>query len=118
MINAPSTIVRITIGVMGAFALVPMFARRWRTLFVLAALTGLLVSYFWARAILADWDKNRMIWSIIAVVATTGLLIGLGGAAIRLAGRQRNLWLARFPVTEILAAALVLTYSLAWWTYL
>lgn len=103
--------------VMGAFALVPMLARSWRMLLVLAILTGLVAGGFWAGAIFAGWDKDRMIFAIIAVAMTSGWVVGLGGAIFRLTGQGRGWRIASFPGPEILAASAVLALFLMWWEY-
>ena len=103
--------------VMAAFALVPMLARSWRALLVLAVASGLVAGGFWAGAIFADWDKDRMLFAITAVVTTTGWIAGLGAASLRLIGRNLGWRAAVFPGPEILAAGAVVALVLVGWDY-
>lgn len=109
-----NTVLLIVFLVMSAFALVPMLARSWRMFFILATATGLFVGFFWVQAFTVDWDKDRMAAGFVALVATSGWTVGLGGAILRLVGRRRGWWVARFPATEAFAIGVVLTLFFVW----
>jgi len=110
----------ITVGtvvfMMTACALIPMLARTWKVLLVLAAGEAVLAGYFWRQHLVEDWDNNRVAAGIIAGIVTVGLVVGFDGASVRLVGRNRGWRASQFPVPELLAIGTIcaLTLLLAW----